>query len=309
MAINDDGTTYNTNVANSQVNEATDTVYGQLQKHTDFESPVMKRVAQQAKDAATSRGLGNTTIAGQAATAAVIDKAGTYATKDAEIYSARRSANQQADVQLESTTLANKANIEQTNLTNDNRLQVQDKANEGALSQIASKGAIDSELAAADRVSKEGIAAADRVGQQERLDAELGSLESRTAADNEVKLQEAFAKINSSEMLGFLDNNTKLSIAKIQQDTELLRNNNESIQQAWTNYQTGLAGIDTNASSASQQTQAKRLEGSFKARMEFLNQADTLPTTTAPYGGANADTITLFTGLGYTWEDGAWKRP
>lgn len=272
MALND-GTEYDKTITNSQVNEATDTVHGQLQKHTDFKSPVMQRVSQQAKNAATARGLGNTTIAGQAATAAVVDKAGEFAIKDAEIYSGRRNANQQAGVQLESTSMANKANLEQTKLTNDNRLQVQDKANSGALEQIASKGAIDESIAAGDRGSRETISQQEIEGQKERLGVELTSLESRNAADNAAKLEEAYAKINSNEAISFLDNDTKRDIAIIQQNTEVLRSQNDAIQAAWTNYQTGLAGIDANASRDSQTAQATRLAASFKARMEFLKQS------------------------------------
>ena len=310
MPTDDNGTTYNQNVAKSQVNEATDTVHGQLQKHTDFKSPVMKRVAQQAKNSATERGLGNTTIAGQAATAAVIDKAGQYATKDAEIYSTRRNANQQAGVQLESNAMANKANIAQTNLTNENRLQVQGKANEGALAQVAAKGDIDKDIATSEQTAKDVISQREVEGQQTRLDAELTSLEARTAADNVTKLEETYAKVLSDESIAFLDNDTKRNIALIQQQTELLRNKNQSVDQAWSSYQTGLATIDANAKAASQKTQAKRLAASFKARMDFLNQ--TTPTSVSNISNPPAPTglsDNMYEAMGWTkGADGVWKR-
>lgn len=291
MAL-DDGTEYDKELANSQVNESTDTVYGQLQKHTDFKSPVMQRVSQQAKNAATARGLGNTTIAQQAATGAVIDKAGEFATKDAEIYSGRRNANQQAGTQLESNAMVNKANLKQTELTNTNRLEVQGAANKGALDQIAAKGVLDKDISTADRLSRETISANEITGQKERLGTELASLEKRSEADNAVKLEQAYAQIASNEKLGYLDNATKMEIAQLQMDTEVLRNNNEGIQSAWNNYQNGLSQIDPNSKPTSQQTMATRLTNSFKARMEFLKVAlpqsmqpktTTTTTTTNPY--------------------------
>ncbi len=275
-----DGTTWDRSLANIQVNEATDTVYGQLKKHTNFTSPVMQRVAQTAKDSAAARGLGNTTISQGAATGAVIDKAGEFAARDAEIYSNRKNENQRAGTHLTSTAMGNQTTLVSGRERNANNLSVQALSNQGALAVEGVRGHNAAIIAAADRTSREGIASGDReatntrlamqnasterVAEGDRTSREDTALDERTSRET-IASQDAATRIQMSE----LDSNTKMEVVRMQQETERLRQNNSATQGAWDNFQNGVAQIDPNASRESQQAQYTRLKDNFTARMEF----------------------------------------
>lgn len=235
---NSSGTSWRSDVTNVGVEEATDTVYGQLQKHTDFSTPLMKRIAQESIDRSTGRGLGNTLMAQNAAMGVVVDKAGEFATKDAEIYSRRKDSNQQAGVNLEGTAM-----------TNANRLATQELSNQGQAA-----------VANTNAASNAAIAASNNAAQSERLGTELASLEQR-----------AWDTISSNERLSQFDNGTKIQIAQIDASTQVLRDKNQAVNTAWGDYQNNLAGIDINAKPASQTEQARRLLDVFEARATYLN--------------------------------------
>ena len=146
MAAND-GTTWQKSLANSQVNDKTDTVFGQLARHSDPNSVTNRRIASNATRQGSGRGLGNSSIIQGISTGAVIDAASKNATVDAEIYSNRRTENQRAGTHLEGTAMTNRNNITTTGMNNRNSLDVQGLSNKGALAQIAARGVIDTNIA------------------------------------------------------------------------------------------------------------------------------------------------------------------
>jgi len=158
---------FDNSVTNKEVNDQTDTVYGQLDRHTNFDSPVMKRVANKANETSSARGMTNSSIAVGNATGAVIDKAGEFATKDAEIYSNRSTENQRSQTHLEGQ-----------NLTNQGNLATQAAQSESALAQIAASGVIN-----------KSIASDDRVAAQERVDSTNATSRANNAADNSFRLE------------------------------------------------------------------------------------------------------------------------
>ena len=158
---------FDNSVTNKEVNDQTDTVYGQLDRHTDFNSPVMKRVANKANEVSSARGMTNSSIAVGNATGAVIDKAGEFATKDAEIYSNRSTENQRSETHLEGQ-----------NLTNQGNLATQAAQSESALAQIAATG-----------LNSEKLAAGDRIAAQERTDSTNATSRANNKLDNSTRLQ------------------------------------------------------------------------------------------------------------------------
>ena len=78
------------------VNDATDSVSGQLAAILGKDSPYITRARAGATQAMNARGLINTTMAGQAGEAAAIDAALPIASQDANTYSTQRLTNQQA---------------------------------------------------------------------------------------------------------------------------------------------------------------------------------------------------------------------
>lgn len=254
-----DGTSWKQEIANSQLNKDTDTVAGQLKTHTDFKSPVMQRVAQQAKEAASGRGLGNTTIAQRAATGAVIDKAGEFATKDAELYANRRTENQRAAYSLESTAMGNAASLVAGREKNVNNLEGQ---------ALANKGQLDNTILA--NASRERTAEAERISGDWRAQLTSDTSKDVAAQDNQTKLHQTQIDTASRGSIAQLDNATKITLAR--EEEQRLRDNvgDTSLDAAWANYQTALSNIDANAKATSQVTQANRIKASFEARLAFL---------------------------------------
>ena len=241
------------------VNPDTDTVLGQLQKHTDFSSPVMQRVAQQARDAAAGRGLSNSTIATGNAMGAVVDKAGEFATTDAQIYADRKTQNQQAATHLQATKMGNDtaiatANIsadaqrdtariqQQTTLTaqqmdNDNRLRLQSVTDAAAMARLN-----------VDNSSKETIA-------QLQIEAQ--------ARDAELDRQ-------SRERQTQISADNQYLITQLQQDAQDARQVSDQTNDIWRDYNQGVMNIDLNASAASQKEQLQRLNDVTRIRLETL---------------------------------------
>jgi hypothetical protein len=258
-----EGTQYNSNLANSQVNDLTDTVYGQLQRHTDFSNPLMQRVGQQAKDKAASRGLGNTTIAQRAATGAVVDQAGKFATKDAEIYSNRRTENQRADTVLANTSLTNESALVQTRERNTNALEGQRLQNAGNLATTNAATA-----------SQERVAAANNAAANWQTQYTADSNLAAGAATNARQVQTAN-----------IDADVRREMNELQQQTLQDLDPNDPVSKAWDTYQTAVANIDPNAKPESQLASYNRIKASFEARMTFLSGSDySVPATPNQFG-------------------------
>ncbi len=254
------GNSFDDSLANVQLNEATDTVYGQLQKHTDFKSPVMKLVAQESLDKSSGRGLGNTTIAGRSAIAGVVAKAGEFATKDAELYSGRRTENQRANTHLTATAMSNQNTHKVGAERNEAGLEQQRISNAGQLA------ATKMQTESAERVAAKNVAA-----ESARQSKALASQQLIAAQGNTSRQTIASRNNATTTAANQLDNKTRLDVAQTQQDTEVLRQNNQATQSAWDSFQNGVAQIDPNAHSASQKTQYSRLKENFQARMDFNN--------------------------------------
>jgi len=80
--------------AGREINPETDTVQGQLNSLLAFDSPLMQRAYYKGLDMANSRGLLNSSMAGEAAQAAMMDKALQIAGPDAEAYLKQGMVNQ-----------------------------------------------------------------------------------------------------------------------------------------------------------------------------------------------------------------------
>lgn len=80
--------------AQTQVNQPTDTVQGQITGIIDANSPLMQQAARRANEAANAKGLLNSSIAVGAGQEAVMDRAMPIATQDANTYTNTRLANQ-----------------------------------------------------------------------------------------------------------------------------------------------------------------------------------------------------------------------
>ena len=75
------------------VDKKNETVQGQLDQYLDKDNAILNREAQKGRDAASARGLTNSSIAGGNAIGAVLDRAGEWATTDAGIYERRKNTN------------------------------------------------------------------------------------------------------------------------------------------------------------------------------------------------------------------------
>lgn len=245
------------------VNEDTDTVFGQLKKHTDFSSPVMQRVAQQAKNAAAARGLSNSSIAIGNATGAVIDKAGEFATTDAGFYNNRKTENQRAATHLESTRMNNATQIKSAQI--------------GANAQITAAGISANATIRATQIQNEGrleLQAMQDKAAMDRLELDTSSRESIEKYRIEQSAIEAEKDRLSREFQTQYSADNQYQIAQMQQEAQNDRTRQEIENDIWSDYNTGVINIDQNASAASQREQLQRLNDTTKIRLEAVGAID-----------------------------------
>lgn len=112
-----------------QVDRANDTVSGQLKQVLDENSPLLRQAAQTGIRQANARGLINSTIAGEAAQAAVYDRAQSIATSDASTYFQQGTINQNFKNQAQQLNVANKLQADSTNVANQIRVAEANAAN------------------------------------------------------------------------------------------------------------------------------------------------------------------------------------
>lgn len=258
-----------------EVNEATDTVYGQLQKHTSQDNPLLKRVAMKANEQSASRGLTNSSIAIGNAQGAVIDQAGKFATTDAEIYSNRKNQNQQADVHLEATKMGNETTLTQQQMSSDAQL-----ANTNL--QLSSQ-----EQIASQRVAHEALS----------LDKEILSKENLANLELNTTVEQAALERENRQFLQHMDDQTRLQIEAMNQQAQDYRQRYGAVNDAWSNLQQGIAAINPQATTTSQATMFARLQESFESRMTFINAiggytpdfSGSTNSTSGAYGGIVAN--------------------
>lgn len=226
MAI-DAGTSWKKSLANSQVNDKTDTVYGQLQRHSDPNSLVNRRAASNATRKGSGRGLGNSSIMQGIATGAVIDRASENAAKDAEIYSNRRTENQRAGTHLEGTAMTNRNNLVVGRERNQNSLDVQALGNKGALEQIAARGVIDTNIADKGHLSAEKIAAGNNRTDIRNTDATNASRE-KIGSDSNTSAEKINTDTNASrEGIADGQNDTTLTVTEMTEEGKNTRQDSE----------------------------------------------------------------------------------
>jgi hypothetical protein len=252
------------------INESTDTVYGQLQKHTSQDNPLLQRVAMKANEKSAERGLTNSSIAIGNAQGAVIDRAGDFAKTDAEIYSRRKDQNQQADVHLENARMGNATTLTQQQMSNDAQLR-------NTNLQITS-----TEKLAGERQTFEG----------ESLAKELASKENIAGMNIQATAQQSALERQNRQFLEQMGNDSAARIAQLKEDSQDFRQRYDAGASAWDNLQQGISQINPAANAASQRTQFNRLQESFRSRMTFLNTiGGSTPNETAPTGGSTVASI------------------
>ena len=309
MAV-DNGTTWKNSLANSQVNDSTDSVYGQLQRHSDPNSITNRRIIGNAKQAGSARGLGNSTVIQGLATGAVIDAASKNAAIDAEIYSNRRTENQRSGTQLESTAMQGR-----------NNLAVQGVVNEGALSQIAARGVIDTNIAAgknATDLARTGLTTAsnERIGEasnatsitttgmtndtsrqntQDTIEGNkdittMNNESSEGIAANKITSDQLISNstIASNESIAWMDNDTKLEVAALEIEYNQNKDRDATYDTIWSDTANALANIDPNASPESQKTMTSRIMTLHTERNRLVDERYGVePEATTPYTGSN----------------------
>ena len=260
------------------VDKPTETVAGQLENYSDFDSPLMKRYAQQGKQQASQRGLTNSSIAAGSGMARVLDKAGEFATTDAGIFNARKNENMRTATQRYTTDQSVAANryssdkqLEGTKYSSDSSAAASkyssDKQLEG---QVYSS---DQQLAGA-RAQASATVEAAAYRSKATLDAagiNASSNEKIQAARGEVDL----ARIEADKVMRVQDNEQKVQAAKVLAETNRAAAGrgatNQAITSAGNGYSAAVANINIESSAASQKEQLKRIQATYDAEISAID--------------------------------------
>ena len=201
----------------------------------------MKRIAQQGKDNAQSRGLTNSSIAAQGAMGNVLDKAGEWATTDAGIYNNRKTTNVQAATTKYGTDQQRASALETT--------KIDAKARVDAAS-ISAAG----QMGAASINASASMANAKLQYKSNELDR----------AHEATQAQAKFRRDKVMANIGYDHENYQKSLDR---DLQADKFNATSTNSAWESFNVGVANIDINASPESQRNQFDRLEQLRTARI------------------------------------------
>ena len=249
------------------VDRSTDTVAGQLENYTDTSSPLMQRYAMQGRKEAVGRGLTNSTIAVQGGMANVLDKSGEFATTDAGFYNDRKTETVRSKTQLDVTDKQAASQRYSTDKQAASQKYMSDSQLKaaGISAQTQRDVARMNNVAQAERVgmeteSRERVAEAEQAGLASRLDKELAG--------------KAYLNIN--------DNETRLKIAEAEDAFRQTELTTTTLNSMYSDVSNSIAGIDTKASSRSQQEQLDRIMAGFTSRLTALSKIDSVIAGTIP---------------------------
>ena len=260
------------------VDKATETVAGQLENYSDFDSPLMKRYAQQGQAKAASRGLTNSSIAAGAGMAQVLDKAGEFATTDAAAYNARKNENMRTvtqryttDQTVEASKYGADKSLEGTKYSSDSSAGA---SKYGADQQLAGqKYSSDKQLQGA-QVSAVATVAAAALRSKATLESaniNASSNEKIQAAKGEVDM----ARIEADKVMRVQDNEQRVEAAKVLATTNRAAaqksTKNNAIQSAGNGYSAAVANINIESSAASQKEQLKRIQATYDAEISAID--------------------------------------
>ena len=291
--------------------EANETVAGNLDKYTDFETPLMKRIAQQGIDQAASRGLTNSSIASGNAIGKVLDKAGEWATTDAAAYANRkteslRSATSKygtdqsveaskygADKDAEASKYSSDASKEASKYGADKDAEASKYSSDASreaskygadASREASMYSADTSLAGQKYSSDRQLEGA-RVSAAATAQAAETSANARIAAENIAassnqkieasRAQTAENQIKSQEVLRNMDASDRIKAAQVLADTNRDQQARgakySATQSAGNGYTAAIANINIESSAKSQKEQLDRINASYDIEMEAIN--------------------------------------
>ena len=248
------------------VDKSTDTVRGQLDNYTNFDTPLMKRIAQQGIDQAAGRGLTNSSIAGGNAIGKVLDKAGEWATTDAGAYNNRKTESLRSatsvygiDESASASRYGSDKSLEQTQVTADASKYGADKTAE------ASMYGSDKQLEGS-KIQASATVGAAQIAGNARIRAE-GIAASSNAKIEASRAQTAEADRKADKVLAKMDIDAQKGAAAIKANTDRAAQQkdsyNSSLTSAGNNFSVGVANIDINASPASQKEQLNRLKDTY----------------------------------------------
>ena len=257
--------------------EANETVAGNLDKYTNFETPLMKRIAQQGIDQAASRGLTNSSIASGNAMGKVLDKAGEWATTDSAAYANRktealRSATSKygtdqsveaskygADKDLEGSKYSSDSSKEASMYSSDKGLEGQKYSSDQQLA--GTKISANATVAAANASARARVSAAS-IGASSNEKIEASRAET---AENQIKSQEVLRNMDASDRIKAAEVLASTNRAAAGKNAQ-----NAARTSAGNGYSAAVANINLESSAASQKEQLARINASYDIEIDAI---------------------------------------
>lgn len=257
--------------------EANETVAGNLDKYTDFETPLMKRIAQQGIDQAASRGLTNSSIASGNAMGKVLDKAGEWATTDAAAYANRkteslRSATSQygTDRSVEASKYGADKDLEGTKYSSD--------AQKAASKYSADQGLAGTKISASAQVQSAQLSASATVAAaQASASARIEAEKMNSTSNEKIEASRAATaekQIKSQEVLRNMDAADRIKAAEVlattNRATAQKNAKNAALTSAGNGYTAAVANINIESSAASQREQLDRINDAYDIEIDAI---------------------------------------
>jgi hypothetical protein len=254
--------------------EDNETVAGNLDKYTDFNTGLNKRIAQKARDESAGRGLSNSSLSAQGAMGAVLDSAGGFATTDAAAYGNRKTESLRAvtskygtDVSADASKYSSDKQLEGTQISADAQKYSSDNQLAGtklsSAAQVKAAG-----ISANAQVTSAGISASAQTAA-----AKIGATSREKVAASQEATKNTALQVDLVKTV--LNNKSQESIARQQKDADYMlaaRNGKRSAKTTSQNaFMTGIANIDQTASPESQQEAYDRLDAQHTSNLKAID--------------------------------------
>ena len=251
-----------------------ETVAGNLDKYTDFDTGLNKRIAQKARDESAGRGLSNSSLSVQGAMGAVLDSAGGFATTDANTYANRKTESLRAatskygtDVSAEASKYSSDKQLEGTQISADAQRYSSDNQLAGtkinSAAQVTAAGISANATITAAGISSSAQVSAARIGATSR-EKIAASQEATKMVGIQVGLVSDILSNQSQEKIRTEQKNADYMLAA--------RNGKRSAKTTSQNaFMTGIANIDQTASPASQQEAYDRLDNQHQNNLAAID--------------------------------------
>lgn len=260
--------------------EEKDTVAGRLASFNNFTNPLARQTASVASRIGASRRMSNSSVTVGEGLGAVLAQSVDIAKTDSSNIINTKNQNAVNNTNIRNTDANNTSSEKVATLQSETQKQIQQAEAQARRQDLASQLEVQERIAAADRLSRSSDLAKELSYRTQTDSANRQVQREQTAANTAVAQSEILSRERQAQfqrdnevLITNLNNSNQMKIEEMRARYQQAEGQRNEMGAAWSQYQAGLASIDPNASSASQNEMFSRITTAFEARMDFIKSS------------------------------------